>query len=182
MRVFSSQRWGGLVATFMVATVGLWSCASEEIPKYGDPAQVAGGVGGGTTSPTTGGSEECVVDQNCDVKFKTQIFPWLDTVAKCADSGCHADGKGNLLLVAGDSDSYYDALTAYELDNAPDVGPYVVPCAPDASKMLCNLKVSDGDNPHGSCGATMPILAKNGPTLADLSALEDWIACGAPNN
>ncbi|MEZ4302383.1 MAG: hypothetical protein R3B70_46075 [Polyangiaceae bacterium] len=177
-----SHRPGGSWLLLAACSAALLSCASEEIPNFGDPAQVAGGVGGGSTG-TTGSGGKCEVDAQCSVSFKDDIFPFLDGTANCAASGCHADGQGNLILEAGDAAGYYDALVAYQLDNPPDVGAYVVPCSPAQSKILCNLKVSDlADNPNGACGVTMPIVAKNGPNEAQLQAIEDWIACGAPDN
>lgn len=170
-------------------SASLGGCATEQIPNYGDPAQVAGGVGGGSSGTTTtggdggsGGSVACDPDPACAVSFATEIFPVLDTTAKCADSGlCHGNGSapGNLDLTAGDAASYYDALVAYVIDGG---GAYVVPCDPASSQILCNLKATDGTNPNGECGATMPVAKNDAPTLAQLKKIEDWIACGAPNN
>lgn len=164
----------------LVGLAGIGGCASEEIPRYGDPQRVGGGVGG-TTSGTTSSTVACEVDPTCGVSFKDEIFPVLDTKSKCAATpGCHGDGQGNLTLTAGDADSYYTGLTALVLK---DGSPNIVPCDPAGSKMLCNLQISDGDNPHGTCGSKlMPLNPNNGPTLDDLANIEDWITCGAPNN
>lgn len=169
----------------LLTLAGLWSCASEEIPRYGDPARVGGGQGGDTgtsSSPGGGGSGgACVVDAACAVSFKDDLFPVLDGKSKCAFSpGCHGDGKGNLTLTAADVGSYYEGLTKLKLKDGTS---NIVPCDPAGSKMLCNLKVSSGTNPYGKCGSQlMPLNPVNAPTTDDLKAIEDWITCGAPNN
>lgn len=182
-----SRRRAGSRLLLLVSLTGVWSCATEEIPRYGDPQRVGGGQGGDTGASTSvggstgGGGGECVVDTGCAVSFKTAIFPVLDGTSSCAFTpGCHGDGKGNLTLTAGDADGYYTALTALKLK---DGSSNIVPCDVAGSKMLCNLRASDGENPYGKCGSQlMPINAAKAPTLADLKAIEDWIKCGAPNN
>lgn len=187
MVLLRSQRTVGsrglLLLAFLLALAAVWGCASEEIPRYGDPQRVGGGVGGtstGTTSSTgTGGT--CTVDTGCNVSFKDDLFPVLDQKAKCAFSpGCHGDGKGGLTLTEGDVAGYYDALTTFKLK---DGSSNIVPCDPADSKMLCNLKVSSGTNPHGTCGTQlMPPNPANAPTPDELTNIEDWITCGSPNN
>lgn len=168
----------------LLALMGVGSCASEEIPRYGDPARVGGGQGGdtGTTSPGGGGAGgACEVDAACAVSFKDDLFPVLDQKSNCAFTpGCHGDGKGNLSLTPGDVASYFDGLTQLKLK---DGSSNIVPCDPAGSKLLCNLKVSSGTNPWGTCGTQlMPLNPVNAPTTDDLKAIEDWITCGAPNN
>ncbi len=179
-------------ALVLVALAAASGCASEVIPNYGDPAQVAGGVGGAGGSVTTsndgggGGTTstptECQVDPACAVSFLEDVFPVLDTKGGCAAaSPCHQAGAKGLTLMPGDAAGYYDALTNYTLDDPAD--PYVVPCDPDKSTILCNLQLSGGaENPFGTCGTKMPISPDDGPTAAELDAIKDWIACGAPNN
>lgn len=173
----------GSTALFLLAALaGAWGCASEEIPRYGDPQRVGGGQGGATTGTTTssaGGA--CETDSTCGVSFKDDIFPVFDQKAKCAFvPGCHGDGKGGLTLTEGDVASYFDALTAFKLK---DGSSNIVPCDPASSKLLCNLKVSSGTNPHGTCGTQlMPPNPANAPTPDDLTNIEDWITCGSPNN
>lgn len=185
LRPFHSQAPAGSRVLLLLALAGVWSCASEEIPRYGDPARVGGGQGGdtGTTTPSGGGGSggACVVDEACAVSFKDAIFPVLDEKSKCAFSpGCHGDGLGNLTLTAADVASYYDGLTALKLKDGTS---NIVPCDPGSSKLLCNLNVSSGTNPYGKCGSKlMPPAPANAPTVDDLKAIEDWITCGAPNN
>lgn len=191
MTRFRSQRPGRPWVLFLSSLLfaGAWSCASEVIPNYGDPAQVAGGVGGAGGAVTTGSTTtvECEVDPDCAVSFKDDIFPILDrngtqgcAVSDGAIIGCHSEGKGNLTLVAGDPASYFKGLTEYVLDS-PE-GPYIVPCDPENSKISCNLQVADGENPQEFCGAKMPLVKDSAPTTTELQAIKDWIACGAPDN
>lgn len=170
----------------LVACAGLWGCASEEIPTYGVPAQISGvgGGGNGTSSGGSGGGGGATCDPTCKATFAEDVFPVLDTTAKCATGAlCHgADGSspGDFQVTAADPDSYYDLLTTFVIESGEK---YVVACDPDNSKLLCNLKVSDGDNPRGACGKKlMPIDPADAPTLAQIKAIEDWIACGAPKN
>lgn len=181
MLLSSSHRSRGSWVLSLVTCAACWGCASEEIPKYGDPAQVAGGVGGsgGGTSAGGSGGAACVPDAACAVSFEADIFPVLDGTGKCASgSPCHGDGAGDI-TIQPDAASYLAVLK----DISISTGKYVVPCEPENSQILCNLKVSDAaDNPHGECGKTMPITAQDGPTVDQLKAIEDWIACGAPEN
>lgn len=175
-----------------VALAGAPGCASEVIPTYGDPAQVAGGVGGGVTTTGPGGSggnsttsstsTECVPDPECDVSFAEDVFPVLDTKGGCAAaSPCHQSGAKGLTLTPGDVASYYQALTSYTLDSPAE--PYIAPCDPAGSTILCNLQLSDGsESEFGKCGTLMPYTPAGSPTPAELDLIKDWIACGAPNN
>ena len=190
MIALRSQRRGGSRSLLLVALVGLTGCASEVIPNYGDPAQVAGGVGGGAPTTSSSGSStttsttatECTPDPECDVSFAEDVFPLLDTKGGCAAaSPCHQSGAKGLTLMPGDVAGYYAALTGYTLDDPAD--PYIVPCDPDKSTILCNLQLADGaQNPYGKCGTSMPYTAAASPTPAELDLIKDWIACGAPNN
>ncbi len=161
-------------------------CATEEEITYGDPAKVAGAssAGGGSS---TGGS--CAPDPSCAVSFKDDIFaPILEAKAKCSASSCHGGGTAGLLMVPGDFDGAYAALTTYELSG--DRGRYVVPCDLEASKMLCNMKVDPeaGASTHGKCGSLMPKALLSDPvddepvSLEDVETIAQWIQCGAPSN
>lgn len=150
---------------------------------------MAGGVGaaGGTSAGGGGaggsGGAMCQVDTGCKVSFKNDVYPALEGMGNCSFSpGCHGDGKGNLTLMPMAPDKFYTAITTYQMNHAPAVGPYIVPCDPKSSLLPCNLKVSDGANPHAPCGSTMPVVAAKAPTTKQLQAIEDWITCGAPNN
>jgi hypothetical protein len=154
-----------------------WGCASEEIPKYGDPSQVIGGGGDGGGGSTSTGTT-CQADPACAVSFATDIFPVLNGQAQCAGGGlCHGNGGGGITMTA-DAASFFQVLTTLQMAT----GKYVVPCDPASSQILCNLQVSDGPANPDACGAVMPVAAADGPTTAQLKDIEDWIACGAPDN
>jgi hypothetical protein len=196
-----AQRRG--IALAMSIAFAVAACATEELPTFGDLGCVAGGchdVGGGsatsssssnTTSTSSGGM---CVDAPCAVSFKDDIFgPILDGTAGCTSaSGCHGGvgAPGNMTLNPGDAAGTYLELTNYQLDNTPGpAGPYVVPCDPQASRLLCNLVLDAGDgsakeSPYGSCGVTMPIALGTAKRLteAEFDTIVEWIECGAPDN
>jgi len=161
------------------------ACATEESVVFGDPARVVGPGGPGTGTSTTGGT--CNPDPNCAESFDADVFtPILEATASCAAASCHQDSIGGFQYTAGDAASAYAALVGYNLEGE---GPYIVPCDPDTSTLLCNLRVEDGtDNPFGSCGAIMPraddadAVSDTPLTLDQLNTIADWIACGAPEN
>jgi len=171
-----------LVAACAAIPMAATGCATEEIPPYGDPAKVVGGAGSSTAA---GGS--CNVDPNCDTSFQNDVFPILENKAKCSAVGdCHGSGQGMVDLTPND----VKKLRA-ELLDLPFQGTerYVVPCDAMASKMLCNMRIETGlTNPHGKCGALMPRVDPDDTvddqrlSEADLTTIEKWIICGAPDN
>jgi hypothetical protein len=106
-------------------------------------------------------------------------------VGACGASGCHASDIAGFAFPA-DAAAAHEAITTYVFQGT---SPYVVPCDPEASKLLCNLRVSGAQaNPFGSCGSPMPKASINDavddrPLAPDeLALVEAWIACGAPEN
>ncbi|MFT3773212.1 MAG: hypothetical protein QM820_48150 [Minicystis sp.] len=187
-----------VIAAGLALGVSAWAaaCSTIETVAFSDGDCVAGGCEQGTptsssstaASSSTGGM--CTVNQNCSVKWATEIFAgMLDTPsAACTQTGvCHGSGKGGITLEAAKPHDAYLALTGYTLLDQP--GPakkYIVPCDQAGSGMLCNMKVDDADggaatNPFGACGSTMPLLGTN-LTMDQLTKIADWIACGAPEN
>lgn len=163
-------------------------CATEEEPLFGEPGRVTGGFEG--TSVTTGGT--CEVNGACSVSYRQQVYEMMEgPPGSCGAVDCHRDGQGNFVFPA-DPDAAYDSLLAFDL---PGGKPYVVPCEPSISHILCNLKFeSDVDHPYvgpgkdftGGCGSSMP---KEDATVGaqplgqdELDILAEWILCGAPKN
>ncbi len=83
-------------------------------------------------------------------------------------------------------------LLSYELFGSL---PYVVPCHPELSYLICNLRLQDGAlNPYigpneefqGGCGSPMPKSTQevNTQPLTEeqLETIAEWITCGAPLN
>jgi len=152
------------------------ACATEDSIRFSDGGCVAGGCQSVGAS-MTGGS--CTPDPMCPVSFKTDIFQNImdSTAGGCTGSLCHASAmpNGNLQLDPGMPDAAYTQILNYVLKG----GTYVVPCSPQASKMLCNLAVM-GTNPNPPCGISMPVGKQL--TQAQFDQISEWIACGAPAN
>lgn len=121
-------------------------------------------------------------DGGCDVSWSTTIFPKLEAagVWKCGNGpSCHGTDRVPAVVAANPGATYtnFTAATSWKPGTAGQ-RPYVAIDAgddPDASPMLCNLKI------EALCGTVMP----QGITLAcnqDILDLRTWIACGAPNN
>ena len=80
-----------------------------------------------------------------------------------------------MIVVDGNSDQTYMNFTAYKLKGVSYITPGAGANSPDASSMLCNMKLA------GVCGSPMP----QGQTLMcgqDITDLLQWFACGAPQN
>lgn len=187
-----------LLVTSALSAAMFGGCATEEIPQYGDPANLVGSAGAtagssgsssGASSSSSGGM--CDADAGCTVSFANDIFtPILEAKGKCSDSNCHAPGTGKdgPTITAGDAAASYASLVAYV--TISDGLPYVVPCNPPASQMLCNMKLGamTGLNAYGDCSNRMPkvsaadMVADEFLTQADVNKIAEWIKCGAPNN
>jgi hypothetical protein len=169
----------------------LAACATEEEVRFGDPSRVSGGTAAtSTASTTTTSGGACEVDPACSVSFADDVYgAILEPTGKCSTSQvpCHASpaAKGGLLIPEGNVEAAYDALTGYLLVGQ-DGGPYVVPCVPASSTLLCNLALADGEGPNpyhdATCGQPMPLPPGAGLTLDELETIATWIECGAPNN
>lgn len=170
------------------------ACATEEDVNFGDPARVATGASAASStssSSTSGGGGaggNCEPDPACAVSFATDVYAdLLVGVGGCTTGGCHLPpaASGSLSFPADDASAAYDVLVAYTLtdETTPaNSGPYIVKCNPETSRLLCNLRAADGPgaNPHGECGALMPLAG--GYTTEQLDKVAQWIECGAPNN
>jgi hypothetical protein len=156
------------------------ACATEETVRFGEPARVTGAASSTSASASTGGA--CQPDAGCATSF-ADVVAILEGPGACSDAACHARPVLGFQLVSGDAAAAHAALLAYELEGR---GPYVVPCDPEASKMLCNLRVDPdaGASRWGSCGSTMPKAIDDGVddralSLDEVGAIAEWIACGA---
>lgn len=189
-----------LLVTSAVSAALFGGCATEEIPQYGDPARVIGGVGAtgsGSGSSSSGSSSSsssgsCMPDAGCTVSFTNDVFPILENKAMCSASTCHAPGAAQPpAMTPGDAKATLAVLLAHPFQEDPGA-PYIVPCNPAASKMICNMRLDTGNNtnPFGpDCLPRMPkvLMADDGVADAPLSVTElntiaEWISCGAPDN
>jgi hypothetical protein len=129
-------------------------------------------------------------DAGCAVSFANNVFPILETKAKCSDAACHAPAAAQIpVMTAGDAATTLQVLLGHKfLEEAADA--YIVPCDPMASKIMCNLKLDpvDGTNTFGKCAPTMPKVSAldmvdDAPlSLIELNTIAEWITCGAPDN
>jgi hypothetical protein len=190
-----------LVASAVSAAL-FGGCATEEIPPYGDPAKVIGGVGAtgsGSASSSSGSSGSsgssssgmCMPDAGCAVSFANDVFPILENTAKCSAAVCHGPGAAQApVMTPGDAKATVQVLLGHPFNEGSD--PYIVPCNPAASKMICNMKLDTGNdtNPFGpDCLPRMPKvkIADDGVadaplTVMELNKIAEWISCGAPDN
>lgn len=171
------QRGHALATVCLLGLAG--GCATEDQVLFGEPENVVGSTGAGVTS---GGN--CVPDPACDFSFRDDVLPVLIEKAKCSAAGCHETAIGGFAFPesAGEARA---ALLGYTFQG---VDRYLAPCEPDRSKLLCNLNLGAGvEGPFGACGSPMPKLLADATddqplSLADLDAVEGWVACGAPDN
>jgi len=187
----SLYRLSLVLSSFSLGAVLTASCSTVDPITFADGGGcVAGGcfddmpTTGATTSSSTGGS--CTPGSGCVTmrSFQNDVFPILEGSGGCTQSSCHGStDNGKLLLPTGNAAASHAALVLYSLDSNPGpTGPYVVPCDPQNSKLLCNLVLAGGaQNPYGNCGSSMPI-GTSQMTAAELDLIAEWIACGALDN
>jgi hypothetical protein len=181
------------VLALLAGAVGVWvyGCASAAMPSYGDPDCVPGGCGvtvsTGTNGSTASAGGTCIADAGCAVSYQTDIYTGIIQGTGCTNMGCHdAVSMGTGLMLTSASTSYTNLL-AYPFPSP--AGPYIAPCDPGNSKMLCNMNVGDA-GPAPTCTPAMPLTAAIQPggmagtplTATQLNELTEWIACGAPDN
>lgn len=184
-----SRTWARSMALVIGAALSvsgsLHGCATEEVVLYGEPERVVGSSSVSATSSSTGGPA-CVPDPDCEVSFADDLMPLFgDGIGACGAAGCHASDIAGFAFPA-DAAGAHAAITSYVFQGS---APYVVPCEPDASKLLCNLRVAGtAAPPFGSCGSPMPKASINDSvsdrplTAEELALVEAWITCGAPEN
>lgn len=165
-------------ALFIVASLASLGCETETEVLFGEPDEI---VGASAATVSSGGS--CVPDLSCDVSFRDDIFPALSETASCGSVGCHATAIAQFEFPPN-AGGARQSLIDYVYQGSER---YIVPCEPTLSRMLCNLNLGEDPATSGVCGSPMPKLlddavADEPLTEADLTAIETWIACGAPDN
>lgn len=131
-------------------------------------------------------------DAGCTASFKNDVFPILETKAKCSDSTCHAPGANHVpVMTPGDSAATLQALLMHPFQEDPE-SPYIVPCNVSASKMICNMKLETGNDTNPfvpkDCLPRMPKVSAldmvdDAPlSVMELNKIAEWITCGAPDN
>lgn len=170
-------------------------CETAEQVAFGDPARVAGGI-----PDTVGPGGDCDVNNACAVSWENRVYIGIfdapfdasEPSGGCAETRCHANGAGGLTFPSDNPGEGYFRITSYTLVGGR---PYIVPCHPELSHIMCNLRFAAGvTNPYvgddeaftGGCGSPMPKPDENVPaeplTQEQLDDIAEWIACGAPQN
>ncbi len=192
--------WSGahavMPALVMALAVAGTGCATEEEPRFGEPGRVAGGIPDRPEEFTA----PCEVNGACLVSWKNDIFPNIFNApiggetpsGGCTVSECHAAGAGGLRMPPTSASETYFNLIDYQLVGGR---PYISPCYPQVSHVLCNLKFADnvqnefiGPNQEftGGCGSPMPkpseTVASDALDARQLADIAEWIQCGAPQN
>lgn len=193
------HRWIRVVG--LIALLPGAVCETQEVTSFGEPSRVTTSGEAAANSSASGGG--CNIDSACKgVTWTTNIFKNLinSTGGKqpgggCTANNCHGgtSANGKLTLDATNADASYLALRAYKLTAFGNT-PYIDPCHPENSGIICNLNWSTEANfkkiwPSGACGGPpMPYTSgHNTPVHSQLSQSElndlvGWITCGAPKN
>jgi hypothetical protein len=130
-------------------------------------------------------------DAGCAKSWANDVFPILETKAKCSNAECHAPAQAQPpVITPGDAKASLAVLLAHPFNEEPSE-PYIVPCNPAASKMICNMRLDTGNNtnPFGpDCLPRMPKVSSLDAvddlpiTVDELNTIAEWITCGAPDN
>jgi hypothetical protein len=187
-----------LVLPVLTISAALVACGSEVDTLYGPPgglrnaelptptATATAPAGDGAAPVTDGGAtmgdgeagaaNDGAIAANCAVSFSTEIYPKMQPAGtwQCSAGTCH--GGTTVPIMDGTSaTNTYAALTAYVNNALPYFNP--ASTALTGSAFDCNLR--------GTCGSAQMPLTTNGATQAsptDLTTVDTWIMCGAPNN
>jgi hypothetical protein len=163
-------------------------------PNYGGPNALAGQrqpgatvdveAEGGATDPAAIGSKpKCVTSGGmqvdggtCAVSFAKDVLNIYGT-AGCSAVTCHggATPLNAPRIEPSDGPGMWQEFQAFTLSNGK---PYINPCSadPTQSTISCNLAAG----PPTLCGTHMPQGGQITP--ADITKIETWLKCGAPNN
>jgi hypothetical protein len=113
----------------------------------------------------------------CSVSYSGMIWPKMQGTWHCSDATCH--GGTSYQPKLDTAQDAYDNLMAYKISGKP----YIDPCStdPDASAFVCNVQ-----SPF-TCGlGQMPFpnatLGSGPMSSGDVSLVQTWVQCGAPNN
>jgi hypothetical protein len=162
-------------------------------PNFGAPNALAGQrppgatvdveAEGGANPATPGSKPKCVTGGGtqadagmCTVSFASDVLKIFGT-AGCSDVNCHggATPRNEPRIEPSDGPAMWQEFQAFTLSTGK---PYINPCSvdPAQSTMSCNLAAG----PPTLCGTHMP---QGGQiTGGDITKIETWLKCGAPNN
>jgi hypothetical protein len=190
----------------VAALAALLGCATEETTNFGEPSRVTtvGGDEGPVPAPVASSGGGCVVDFACGgLSFAQDVFEGIfDSLGGaqpgggCTDAQCHQIKTGNLQLTADDAVAARIALLTFvpaKISSLDKSIPYVSPCVPEQSQIMCNLNFGSGvtneffGEAGGKCGSLMPKIKNPSPVHSALNqsqydTIVKWIQCGAPGN
>lgn len=141
------------------------------------PSGSEGGAPGGSTivCVATGGT---LIDGGpCPVSFKNDVLPALGR-STCTQTACHGGPTppSPPRIEPSDAPAMWQLFASFKM-NAGGL-PYINPCEKDKAKsgIACNLYAT------GFCGVQMPLGGSPPTPQADIDKIEQWLACGSPNN
>jgi hypothetical protein len=164
------------------------SSSGSSSSSSGGGGSASGGSSGGSSSGTTGdgGSGEAGSgsgggsgsgsggNANCP-SWANTVFPALQNDGTCGSStACHANGGQQPVFINGNATATYNQFTQYtQLEGKP----YVKTGDTNAndSTIDCSLDTQ-------TCFTTQKMPPVGTWTAADKTLIQQWVACGAPNN
>ncbi len=150
--------------------------------KSSENQQSDGGGGGGGTPLCVQAGKELAYKQGdppCPVSLKNEIIPVI--FKNCSTPSCHGGTSppSKPRIDPNAANEMWDLWQKHTVKPTPTdpPKPYIDPCSkvPADSTIACNV------NAAAKCGTLMPVGATGLPT-ADIKKIEDWLACGAPDN
>ncbi|MFO0742441.1 MAG: hypothetical protein U0270_41590 [Labilithrix sp.] len=163
-----------------VGALALVACVQKKVSPPEEEETVAA-----ATEPADGGAEKTADDEadpgpkedkakngpSCGVSFAKRVLPAFDA-AGCAAIQCHGTRLARgIRIEVEDPALTYESLTTFAIGGKPYVKAGAL--APEDSSIHCHLT--------GKCGVKMPPLGGVVPN-ALVTAVDTWLACGAPNN
>ena len=142
------------------------------------PPPADGGEAGtlpGNDSGTTGGDTGTGTG-NCAVSWANDVFPMLESTGSggCGSTLCHANGTRPPYVLDGNAAGTYNTFKGYTIINGK---PYIAPGDTNVADSTI-----DCDLVAGTCGANKMPLAPGVLSTAQLTTIDTWVKCGAPQN
>lgn len=136
-----------------------------------------GGAGGGATIVCVATGGEVIDAGQCAVSFKNDVLPALGR-STCTQTACHGGPTppSPPRIEPSDAPGMWQAFAAFKMNTGGL--PYINPCSTDKTKsgIACNLYAT------GHCGVQMPLGGSPPTPQGDIDKIEQWLACGSPNN
>lgn len=201
--MLTSMRRVALASAVVASAVALVAvaCTTDyqkglDDPNFGDPNALAGqkqpgatsevasvpsgegGAGGGGSTIACVASGGTVIDGGpCAVSFKNDVLPALGR-STCTQTSCHGGATPPTppRIEPSDAPAMWQLFASFKM-NTGNL-PYINPCDKDKAKsgIACNLYAV------GHCGVQMPLGGTPATPQADIDKIEQWLACGSPNN